>query len=521
VRGTTFAATLPEGSCSAREALVLKAVEQGYEFVGWSTIVSIYQGHRLEIQVSTDVLRIGDHEDSVRVAVTCRTMQLICDQLGCIMPTAKISDLIWQQALVKLSPHSQTPDSYMADTSRFVEHSDEVERELAGQQGLAAPIGKDFVLCKRLWAKKTHCANYGWQTKYSRFRGVIWGVRVSQPLGLCHSVDYTDYSQFCRLVKRSAVLDGKSVDLGEIYTDPQLAQLVSHEGALPGDRHPGVSAVGDTEDVYDTGEQLIIVVPPKLPTLRYGDKGLFVERFQDGLITCGHSLSPWGSDGDFGRLTLKRTKQFQRDEGLVADGVVGPITWAAMDAADDAPVDVSLLRECPLRPDFAPLIGTVARQQIFGAFKYRAEPTPSNPEAIEILDNWAATHIVEVKIPELTNVDGAPNSCEIYLHKAIAEQTKAMFAAWNEAGLINRLLTWHGSWVTRFIRGSTKTLSNHSFGSALDVNYQWNALGAEPADYGEVGCVRRLVPIAHEYGYYWGGHFCRADGCHLEAAKIL
>ena len=38
-------------------------------------------------------------------------------------------------------------------------------------------------------------------------------------------------------------------------------------------------------------------------------------------------------DGDFGSLTLAAVKSFQRSKGLVVDGLVGPITWRALVAA--------------------------------------------------------------------------------------------------------------------------------------------------------------------------------------------
>jgi len=28
------------------------------------------------------------------------------------------------------------------------------------------------------------------------------------------------------------------------------------------------------------------------------------------------------------------------------------------------------------------------------------------------------------------------------------------------------------------------------------------------------------VPIAHDHGFYWGGHFSRSDGMHFEVAKL-
>jgi hypothetical protein len=64
-------------------------------------------------------------------------------------------------------------------------------------------------------------------------------------------------------------------------------------------------------------------------------------------------------------------------------------------------------------------------------------------------------------------------------------------------------------------------LSNHAFGSAFDINAGQNGLGRIPAAVGAYGSVRELVPIAHRFGFYWGGHFSRADGMHFEVAKLL
>ena len=62
---------------------------------------------------------------------------------------------------------------------------------------------------------------------------------------------------------------------------------------------------------------------------------------------------------------------------------------------------------------------------------------------------------------------------------------------------------------------------NTAFGTAFDINARYNRLGTEPAGTTQAGCVYRLVPVAHEFGFYWGGHFSRRDGMHFELARLL
>ena len=73
--------------------------------------------------------------------------------------------------------------------------------------------------------------------------------------------------------------------------------------------------------------------PSTKPTLRRGDKGPYVVDMQTKLNKLGYDLGPCGIDGDFGRATEKAVKAFQGDHGLKVDGICGPATWAALDAA--------------------------------------------------------------------------------------------------------------------------------------------------------------------------------------------
>ena len=70
------------------------------------------------------------------------------------------------------------------------------------------------------------------------------------------------------------------------------------------------------------------------PTIRKGNKNKYVKEVQEKLIQLGYNLGICGADGDFGTATEAAVKQFQRDHGLTADGVVGPKTYAALDAAE-------------------------------------------------------------------------------------------------------------------------------------------------------------------------------------------
>ncbi len=107
-------------------------------------------------------------------------------------------------------------------------------------------------------------------------------------------------------------------------------------------------------------------------------------------------------------------------------------------------------------------------------------------------------------------------------HKAAQKQLVELWLEWETAGLLDRILSFDGSFVPRFQRKSTTKLSNHAFGSAFDINAAFNPLDAEPALYGQRGCVRELVAIANKHGFYWGGHFMtREDGMHFEVAKIV
>ena len=71
----------------------------------------------------------------------------------------------------------------------------------------------------------------------------------------------------------------------------------------------------------------LLVLPPR-PTIRQGNRGIYVQYLQQKLTS---KLYPLGTvDGIFGNNTRLAVLEFQRDNGVIADGIVGPATWAVV-----------------------------------------------------------------------------------------------------------------------------------------------------------------------------------------------
>jgi hypothetical protein len=251
--------------------------------------------------------------------------------------------------------------------------------------------------------------------------------------------------------------------------------------------------------------------------LRKGSTGTSVGRWQMFL----RGFDPYSEvvvTNTFDDVTDAETKAFQAANGLTVDGIVGPTTLAFAEKYNYTDKDDL---NWPQNPGIKNL-SFIDRQKLFGTFSFISAPIPGNPEAIRITSSWAVDNITTIIVPQLVGVDGAAKTGSIQVHKKIANQTAALFYAWENAGLKDKILSWGGSWVPRFIRGSRTSLSNHAWGTAFDINAQWNGLGAQPAKIDQKGCVRELVQIAADHGFYWGGWFpTRPDGMHFEAYKII
>lgn len=93
------------------------------------------------------------------------------------------------------------------------------------------------------------------------------------------------------------------------------------------------SGVKTNKTQYDTvnlGERVIKETAADHKTLRYGANDLDVQAMQRYLIALGYSCGERGADGKFGTATHRALLRFQKDKGVYADGVCGPVTWTAL-----------------------------------------------------------------------------------------------------------------------------------------------------------------------------------------------
>jgi peptidoglycan hydrolase-like protein with peptidoglycan-binding domain len=287
----------------------------------------------------------------------------------------------------------------------------------------------------------------------------------------------------------------------------------------------GLPAFDAPSPAMSAGVAAVTMAVP-IRALRIGATGPLVKAWQSFLR--GQDFDPGGTDGHFGDNTLAATMAFQTAHGLKADGVAGQQTFNAAIALGfqliEEPDTDNTGSNFPPRPNFASLQSTRQRWALFGRFDYVPAPVHGNPERIRILGSWVADNLVDVPIPQLarTGISSAPAT--IRFHRLASAQLQALWAAWESANLLGLILTYDGSFVPRFKRGQAnggdEALSNHSFGSAFDINEPFNKFGSMPALVGQRGSVRKLVPIANEHGFYWGGHFGNPDGMHFEVAFL-
>lgn len=120
--------------------------------------------------------------------------------------------------------------------------------------------------------------------------------------------------------------------------------------------------------------------------------------------------------------------------------------------------------------------------------------------------SWVAANIRTEVVPILGSV-----TC----HEDLFPQLRAALLEVQQRGLADEIHPdeYAGCYYPRFIAGTT-TLSNHSFGLALDLNVPGNGRGTV----GEID--RDVVAIFKTWGFAWGGDWRFTDPMHFELSEV-
>lgn len=172
--------------------------------------------------------------------------------------------------------------------------------------------------------------------------------------------------------------------------------------------------------------------------------------------------------------------------------IVGDISMTDLDIVAEAGIDPNTFQTAVLVGTFAEAVGVFNYTPIGGG---RVQPDPA----------WVRTHIVTETVPILGKL-----TCNKYM----MPQLKAALAEVQRRGLAHEIKYHVGCYYPRFIAGST-TLSNHSFGLAIDINSLENQRGTVGQMHPEV------VAIFKYWGFAWGGDWNYTDPMHFELASIV
>ena len=116
----------------------------------------------------------------------------------------------------------------------------------------------------------------------------------------------------------------------------------------------------------------------------------------------------------------------------------------------------------------------------------------------------AATELVEALEQDLQKVSGDSRDIQ-----RLKDEEPEIYAALGTAGAM----------CARFIRGSTTSISNHSWGAAVDLTLEGNldAMGDGGTQFGLV----ILAEFFNDEGWYWGAGYGREDSMHFEVGEEL
>lgn len=175
---------------------------------------------------------------------------------------------------------------------------------------------------------------------------------------------------------------------------------------------------------------------------------------------------------------------------------------AIRDVARDAPLRLRGPGETPVFRHGDAVLTQAAVKERFGEFSYRRR---GDGGALELDAAWVREHVVTAEVPLLG---------EVRCHRAVIKLLGGALAELEERGLGGLVDPegFAGCHVPRFV-ASGESVSRHSWGIAVDLNWPKNPLGRAGTQ------DERLVEVMERWGFGWGGGWLVPDPAHFEYVR--
>jgi hypothetical protein len=247
IGGSEFARRTSGLSSADRDRAVVAELERGNipSFLGHLTPVKLTasasggQTVAATIWVTPDYLAIGSDDDFLYVPLTYYSATIVADRFGCVLPTARMVDAIYEQSAYHLRPTPLPAGPLMRSNLYLERHQQRIDEQRSGLPlgELIAGHKKDLVLSNRLRQIPGRVAIYGWHKAPGH---------PIQPLSTVHGAQYVDYSHGVRLVSATVVVGGRPRSIYDALSDAHIAPVLSREGVTRnawGLMHPRVSGL--------------------------------------------------------------------------------------------------------------------------------------------------------------------------------------------------------------------------------------------------------------------------------------
>lgn len=240
VSGSAFAASVRDTSISLaeRDKLIFNQIKAGnipdfYRKLKEIRDTSVVNGivRTISYYVIPDFIAIGSDDDYFYCPMKPQTAQKIANLLKCRLPTRKISDRIYQRAIVKMVPEPIPPSPAMTTVPVFEKHNQLVQsqrnRSLRDHPlgSLVAGNKKDVIISNKIFNDKgiLRVVIYGWHKPDGK---------AIQPLYNGHTPLHVDYSHGIRLVQNKVWVDGRQTSIKKLLASEELNSLLSDEGKI-------------------------------------------------------------------------------------------------------------------------------------------------------------------------------------------------------------------------------------------------------------------------------------------------